>query len=344
MIAVEVDPGACASTTHLFATEGVEGAALPAAISALGAALEREFVRVRLRPGVSDAPADFLVGSFQRRELDGLRIAHFRGSPLTGVRTAADIRHAPRDDFLVTVPVTSTVRISQDGRRAVLEPGDLAVLDSSRPYVMEMGGQDRFDHVLIRVPRLRFRLDDHAAAVTAVRVPADGGAGRVLAPFFSTIVSPGWTADTLTSRFVNSGLDLLAAALQERAGSTVPTSPLAEVLAACQREARQHLTDPDLSPTQVAAACAISVRQLHRAFSTHGRAFGSWVRDERLAASYRDLLDAQLRHLRISDIAVRWGYRSAAHFSRDFRNRYGLCPSDVRHGVRRTQPPQPPVP
>ncbi|MET0454514.1 MAG: helix-turn-helix domain-containing protein [Mycobacterium sp.] len=321
----------------LFSAEGkVSGSALPRAVSELGAVLEQELVKVRLHPGVAGSPADFVVGSYRHRRLDGLSIAHFTGSPMTSYRTPGDIRRGPRNDYLVAVHLRGTVRMAQDGRRATLEPGDIALLDTSRPYAIELSGSDRFEHVLIGVPRRRLNAAGvHSSAITAVRVDASSVAGRVLAPFFVTVVDPDWTESALTGRFLDSGLDLLGATLQQIAGSRSPLSPHAQTLLHVQRETRYQLGNPELTPADVAAACAISVRQLYRVFAHGGSTFGTWVREQRLAASYRDLTDPSLRHLKIGEVAKRWGYRSAAHHSRDFSDRYGVRPSDVRRDASR---------
>ncbi|MGH3774727.1 MAG: helix-turn-helix domain-containing protein [Pseudonocardiaceae bacterium] len=44
----------------------------------------------------------------------------------------------------------------------------------------------------------------------------------------------------------------------------------------------------------------------------------------------RDLLDPALADRPVSAIATRWGYPNAAHFSRAFRDAYGLPPREYR--------------
>jgi AraC-like DNA-binding protein len=51
----------------------------------------------------------------------------------------------------------------------------------------------------------------------------------------------------------------------------------------------------------------------------------------------RDLHDPALAERRVIDIALTWGFSSAAHFSRAFRRKYGLSPIEFR----RTRPAGP---
>jgi transcriptional regulator GlxA family with amidase domain len=78
----------------------------------------------------------------------------------------------------------------------------------------------------------------------------------------------------------------------------------------------------------------VSVRQLHRLFAREGLTFAGWVREQRLRRCRDDLADPRLSHLTVAEIAARWGFRSAAHFSRAFEARYAITPSRSRRGRR----------
>jgi AraC-like DNA-binding protein len=72
------------------------------------------------------------------------------------------------------------------------------------------------------------------------------------------------------------------------------------------------------------------VRYLHKLFETEQATVADWVRRRRLERCRRDLLDPGLSHEAASTIADRWGFTSAAHFSRAFRAEYGLPPGEYR--------------
>jgi AraC-like DNA-binding protein len=91
-----------------------------------------------------------------------------------------------------------------------------------------------------------------------------------------------------------------------------------------------HLSDQELGVEYIAAANHISVRQLHKLFSDEDRTVGAWIRSRRLDACRRDLADPLLRGMPVHAIAARWGFPSAAHFSRVFRAHYGMTPQEYR--------------
>ncbi|MFE2282429.1 helix-turn-helix transcriptional regulator [Streptomyces sp. NPDC059454] len=92
-----------------------------------------------------------------------------------------------------------------------------------------------------------------------------------------------------------------------------------------------NLSDPDLSPAAIAAHHHISVRLLHALFEQETETVGATIRRRRLERTRTDLADPRLRHRTIGEIALRWGFRHPADFSRTFRRAYGIPPSDFRH-------------
>jgi AraC-like DNA-binding protein len=89
-----------------------------------------------------------------------------------------------------------------------------------------------------------------------------------------------------------------------------------------------NLGDPALSPAGIATAHAISERSLYSLFRAVGVPVGAHIRDQRLHRGYRDVVEDTGEPL--ARIADRWGFASASHFSRLFRDRYGLPPSRLR--------------
>jgi AraC-like DNA-binding protein len=80
-----------------------------------------------------------------------------------------------------------------------------------------------------------------------------------------------------------------------------------------------RLGEPALSPFGIAAPHFISVRYLYKLFEPEQATVGDWIRHRRLERCRSDLLDPTHRHTPLATIAQRWGFKSAAHFSRAVR-------------------------
>ena len=91
-----------------------------------------------------------------------------------------------------------------------------------------------------------------------------------------------------------------------------------------------NFTDCELTPEKVANANGISMRYLHSLFQQAGMTVSKWIWERRLKATREDLLDPQMNHKRVSEIAYRRGFNDPAHFSRAFKSRFDISPSKLR--------------
>lgn len=122
-------------------------------------------------------------------------------------------------------------------------------------------------------------------------------------------------------------VDLLGVLADERLGRTSTDTPGGNraLLLRIQAFIDRHIADPDLTPQAIARAHQISLRYLHKLFESEDATVGRYIQRRRLEECRRDLA----RHAHGSTIAAvahRWGFISAAHFSRVFRAAYGLSP------------------
>jgi AraC-like DNA-binding protein len=96
-----------------------------------------------------------------------------------------------------------------------------------------------------------------------------------------------------------------------------------------QRHIRANLADPRLSPASVADALHLSRRTLYAALTPDDDGVAAQIRRQRLDCAHAMLKDpSQTRS--VAQIAAAVGVPNAAHFTRIFRARYGLNPSDLR--------------
>jgi AraC-like DNA-binding protein len=92
----------------------------------------------------------------------------------------------------------------------------------------------------------------------------------------------------------------------------------------------QNLGDPELGPPSIARALNVSARYLRMIFAREGECISSYVLRRRLEETARQLADPRWRGRSICEIAFNWGFNSAPHFSRSFREHYGMPPREYR--------------
>jgi len=106
--------------------------------------------------------------------------------------------------------------------------------------------------------------------------------------------------------------------------------PQALRLLAAHIEIDQRFCREGLSPTSVAEALGISVRQLHRLFERGGESFAQVVMRKRLDLCRKFLEASAHADLSISEIAFKCGFESLPTFYRNFRQRFGTTPREAR--------------
>jgi AraC-like DNA-binding protein len=269
-------------------------------------------------------------------------VAHWELGDLLVSRVAAEAHLASRTRRMIALRdagyykvgllTHGSCKLSQEGRHALLQPGDLAIYDCRRPYTMVFDEPHEMSFLMFPCDRLR--LPSRAVEeVLVTPVSSAQSTGSLVAPFLRRLVAnleqPG---EPVNSRLADNVLDLLATMFSERTGTT-PADPAAlrrSLLLSVHSWIDAHLADPDLDPDTIARASHISVRYLHKLFQEQGTSVGSWVRGRRLANCRRDLEDPALAQRGVHAIARSWGFDDAAHFSKIFKASYGEPPGAYR--------------
>lgn len=286
--------------------------------------INRSFVPLQIDE-IDDVP---FRGHLEATAVDDITVFEITATPHTVTRTSELIERSRGRYYKLSLQLKGSAVLEQDGRRADLRPGDLAIYDTHRPYTLHFPTNNRamvimFPHDVVDLPR------DEVSRVTATRFPSDEGLGRVVNPFF---VELGRNMDQIdgphASRLVHSALDLLVTMLSQELSRDLDRG------LARSREVReyilQNLGDPQLNPAAIAAAHYMSTRHLYTIFSEEGQTVSAWIRSRRLERIRRDLGDPLLFDRPVSSIAARWGLVDAAHFSRVFRADFGESPSAYR--------------
>ena len=98
-------------------------------------------------------------------------------------------------------------------------------------------------------------------------------------------------------------------------------------LAEARRFVLQHLGDPTLGPEDIALALHMSRRSLYNLFAAAGMRPRAFIQQLRLERACETLSAAGTSSGNITRIALEHGFADVSHFSRSFRERFGVSPS-----------------
>ncbi|WP_329093679.1 MULTISPECIES: helix-turn-helix domain-containing protein [unclassified Streptosporangium] len=272
-------------------------------------------------------------------DLGSLQVSALAYPHLEIARTAKVIRQADPEAYQINYFLAGGAAISHGGRDTVLCAGDFVVVDSSRAFHADVQAlPDGWSGLVVQCPRGVLPLPEKAMR-NLLGVPIDGrrGMGGVLARWLTDL-------NARAGEFTPADVPTLAQVTRDLLASVFAVCVDAEdaIPPEIHRHAlkrridafiEQHLGEPALTPDTIATAHGISARHLYTLFEEEGRTVAAWIRERRLEHCRRDLADPSLRSRSIHAIATRWGFINKAHFSRAFRARYDMTPSDYRHAL-----------
>lgn len=271
-------------------------------------------------------------GSIENRAMLDLQFSDIRSAAQRVVRTRSTIARSDRDYFLLSLQTAGTGIVAQDGRSALLHPGDFALYDTTRPYDLTFAAD--FGQIVLRLPRdaVTTRLTD-APRLTALRVPGNRGTGRLASAFLQQVhVELGLIDETSMGRVHASTIDLLTTALAEQAGSRSASQhdPKTVLRHRVEAHIERELANPDLTCETIAAAQGVSPRYLRKLFQDADASVSALIWQRRLDHAYRLLSDPRCGGLSVTAIGYDSGFKDIAHFSRAFRTRFGVTPRGLR--------------
>ncbi|MFE6870904.1 helix-turn-helix domain-containing protein [Kitasatospora sp. NPDC057692] len=236
----------------------------------------------------------------------------------------------PDDCLYVALHLQGAASLRRDGTGTALEPGDLLI--GTTPHPTGLLSDPGCRMLRFRVPcfYLGVRHGD-VRRTGGLLARGDEGIGALASQVLRTLAArsrPDHARPAAQlARSVSDIVAILVADLLERVDPDHPTAS-AGILERIRDHIEENLADPELSPESIARSQHISVRYLHKLFRQDGTTVGQWVRGRRLDACRRELERPSRRQISVSAVAHRWGFVSHSHFSRAFREAYGVSPRE----------------
>jgi AraC-like DNA-binding protein len=238
-------------------------------------------------------------------------------------------RHTRLDGYDVygaVFQVSGTSFVAQHDEVVELKPGDLAVVDATKPLTLfqPSGLSERLCLHLPRQALVSHLGFEPPAALSTRRTRAM----RALFQLVRQQTDGDEAASPETHAFMNLAVyDLLGAHL-------VPSDPRPDLAHTEKLFARirgiieARFIDPNLGPGQVAAEAGISLRYLQKLFAARGTSCGHFIQSLRLSRAEQLLRRRQLldRDQPLSEIAFASGFSDYRFSFRKFQQRFGCAP------------------
>lgn len=284
------------------------------------------FGNVRLDFGTADeeksAMLSAMLGACRLTRLEADRHVVFGERVTTGTEDP--------DAIKLILQTEGSASIAQSGVQAPVSANALVIYDPRRPYVLTNSTPVR--QLLLQLPRqaLPQAAVERLAAPFTAHAGHDGMCGILLSLMESTMQEIGHLDEARRSSVGQTMIDLVRTMIGEGRPRRLVADPLDLLLARIKAFIAGNIARPDLTVAMIARRMGCSVRYVYRAFEAERLTPSDYIWDLRLQLAAAKLREAGGHSGEISGIAFALGFSSSAHFSRAFRARYAVSPSQWR--------------
>jgi AraC-like DNA-binding protein len=278
---------------------------------------------------VDEAAAPHFHADVSMWRMDGLLVgtADF-GPTQTRMRREKNIRADQLDHYRVLLMRAGEFHCDADGTQVSLSPGQFVVTDMALPESSESACASAVAYV----PR---EMLENALPRS---VPLHGASPRnacagLLGEHLSALLLglPSATPEELPF-LTQATVNLIAASLASSAENQALARPAIDnvLLRRARKYVEQHLTQDELSASQLCLHLKLSRSTLYRLFEPLG-GVAQYIKERRLARVH-EILSQSSERPHIARLAESHGFKSAAHFSKAFREQFGYSAREVRFG------------
>ena len=273
------------------------------------------------------------IGSVHGQDVCGLELAHIRTN--AGLISRQHTRGDGDDDrhcFLI-LQSSGHQLIRQKDRVIELGPDDIALVDSARPFEIEPQGlvQNISVHLSREAVSRQFaqqrlfgKLARNSVSTHMIRA--------LVRSLGDAELSEGHGGKNDGPALEQALIGLAIAGLDEGAEGQPGFACVGhdDIYGLATRLVEASLQESELGPEYLARHLNVSVRQLYRLFEQRHESIARYIQQRRLERVAQDLRARDLRHESITQIAFKWGFVDAAHFSRAFKRHFQHAPRDFR--------------
>jgi len=246
------------------------------------------------------------------------------------LRSAHLARTSETGYLKIVAPWRGSAQVEQQNRKASASDGGWVIYDTTGSYAIE--NPERVEHLIVMLPK--DQMAERGVRLGELMARHVGGASGISRVALETMRStyqelPHMSEDTARGAG-EMIMQLVRLSLLELSGQETSVTQREALADRIKSHVARNLRDPQLSIDGIARALNCSRRHLYNAFAGDGETLAGYIQQQRLSACVRELRDNAASGRPITEIALSWGFSSPSHFSRVFRERTGMSPSEFR--------------
>lgn len=295
----------------------------------------RDGVLKRMEPTAASEARGPFRARLRRISVDGAELVEHISDSVVALRSAARRRIDGCDDISIDVMRhCQTASIDHRGERP-LRPGDICVVDYAQPIEVRRSRHAAIGLILPR-GRVREAMGGDVDSLAGSSLEARGMTAVLRHHLLTTLNEASFMSPQERVLAVSAAADMALSILQVSRFGTADSEQFSDgFYRAARRLIDRQCTNADLTPERVAVALGCSRASLYRMFARRGESVAATIWSTRIERAWRMLTLADGAGLLISDIALRCGFRELPTFTRMFKRRFGMTPSEAREVAAR---------
>ena len=285
------------------------------------------------------APKTEFTGQIELGRFGAFDIAGISGNVKKIEKTGRDVSRSDDANLFLILGVEGETILEQGGENARLGVGDMCLIDSRQQS--EFRYKDGFKQISVHLPELQMCEFFHGKDLPLAKVLKS----RDNTLLRECVINMYERAqiNTSLSNVESMKIDRLAQnedclrLLRQMLVGDVYDHDEADLSMNQYRRVNQYiednLDDPDLSLDKIADGCFITRRSLCRLFERADLSPFTWIRMRRLERARTAIMNCKDGET-CTDIAFSYGFNSSPHFSRVFKNKFGVPPKKFQMQTR----------
>lgn len=264
-------------------------------------------------------------------QLGPVTIISSKSSAQRIVATHQQAQQESANKLLILVPLRGSIEVNESVSSVRVEPSQFIILSSALHFQARHAislSNEHYEEIVVEIPVALFRgYVPDVDSICRHLIGVHQGAGSIMMSIIETLLANGHLLSEEQSKAFGTMIVEAVAINVANAGLPAASQRAVAYLAIRQRAERfaeANLSDAQLSVTQIAKHCSVSVRYLYMAFAEFDGSPVAFIRLRRLEQCRVALQNEKLRHLHIGQIARQWGFERVDTFSRSYMNHFGI--------------------
>jgi len=240
-------------------------------------------------------------------------------------RTNREISAGEGKDYYAVFQLYGSAGMAQGDSRVALVPGDITLIDASRPSEFTFLENSR--QLSLILPR---RLVDQSLRFSKAQCAQKIPAASPMAMLSNRLIMEASRQHGLSNQESDATLEAIVSLLRPAiTHSEEEVDPHEKAFRKTLAFIDQHIRAEDLCPELLAREVGVSVRGLYRMFAKKGLVVAQYIKNRRLDFCAETLRQSGPEQ-KLSALGYSWGFSDSSYFSTAFKSRFGVSPGEYR--------------